>query len=46
MHRMDRDMKGVIDWFPAYTGRYGWLDCVVQVQSVTWSAIVGCPCDW
>ena len=25
---------------------YGCLDCVVRVQSVTWAAVVGCPCDW
>ena len=25
---------------------YGWLEWVVRVQSVTWVAIVGCPCDW
>ena len=24
---------------------YGLLICVVQVQSVTWAAMVGCPCD-
>ena len=22
-----------------------WLDWVLRVQSVTWAAIVGCPCD-
>ena len=26
--------------------RYGELACVVRVQSVTWAAVVGCPCDW
>ena len=25
---------------------YGWLDWVVRVQSVTWAAVVGFPCDW
>ena len=25
---------------------YGELACVVRVQSVTWAAVVGCPCDW
>ena len=25
---------------------YGELACVVRVQSVTWAAMVGCPCDW
>ena len=28
------------DWFG-----FGWLDCVVQVQAVTWAAVVGYPCD-
>ena len=29
---------------PRFMG-YGWLECVVRVQSVTWAAVVGCPCD-
>ena len=33
------------DWLGVGFGYEG-LKCVVRVQSVTWAAVVGCPCGW
>ena len=34
----------LMEWHGSVLFEYGCLECGVRVQSVTWAAIVGCPC--